>query len=122
MDTGTIIWIVVAVVVIALVAGVVMTAMRKRRVEQDRRRATELREKAHAHTGQAEHSDLAAREAEAEAERARAQAEQAEARATEARRDNLHDQAQVENHVREADHLDPDADPGVEPTQSSPRH
>lgn len=115
MDTGTIIWIVVAVVVIAIVAGVVMTAQRKRRLEQDRHRATELREEAKAHTGQAEHSDLAAREAEAEAELARAQAEQAEAQATEARRDNLHDEARVEDHVREADHIDPDTDPSTPP-------
>ena len=121
MDTGQIIWIVVAVVVIAIVAAVVMTISRRRRLEQDRHRATELREEAKAHTGQVQHSDLEAREAEVEAERARLQAEQAEARANEARRDNLHDEARVEDHVREADHVDPDTDPATHPEQGDHR-
>ena len=39
------------------------------------------------------------------------QAEQAEERAAEARRSQLHDEASVEDHVREADRVDPDHDP-----------
>jgi hypothetical protein len=48
--------------------------------------------------------------AEAEAERARVEAERAATRAAELRRGQQHEEARVEDHVREADRVDPDVD------------
>ena len=95
--------VVIAAIVIALMVG------RKKRAEANRQRALDLREKADqeavsAHQAKVEsaQAEAAAVQAEAEANRLRREAERNSAKAKEA-------SGRVEEHLRHADKLDPDA-------------
>lgn len=113
MDSDTLIWIIVAVVVGLLVIGLLGWLLKKqkdRSVEQHRSEAQELRHDAHARTGAIHEADVRARETEAEADRARLEAERAERRASEAGQARAQEQAAYEDRIREADRLDPDVD------------
>ena len=110
MDTGTIIWIVVAVVVVIALIALFAALGRRRKATKNRQHAETLRQDAHAQQTAVQQEELRAREAEAEAERKRVEAERAEAAAAEARQAHLQEHARVEDQVREADRVDPDVD------------
>jgi len=106
MDSGTLMWIIIAIVVVLVLAGVAMAVSRRRgsaQVEHRRHEAEQLREDAAAGA-----SGLQANRA--EAQEVRAEAETAQARATEAERAVAMDEATVEDRVRDADRVDPDVD------------
>jgi hypothetical protein len=99
MSSEQIIWVLVAIVVVAALVGVAMMASRRRgtaKVEQ-------LREDAVAGA-----SGLTS--SRAEAQEARAEAEAAQNRAAQAQQGAAMDEAVVEDRVREADRIDPDVD------------
>ena len=117
MDTSVLIWIIVAIVVVAVIIGVVVF-LRKRgtsRADANRKKAAEIRAKA-------QETDLAAREREAEAARVQAEAKRAEAdaQAAKVRAERLSQEgaerqneangvrAKVDEHLQKADKVDPD--------------
>lgn len=105
-------WIIIIVVVLAVVlaAALVWSAMKRKKDQAGRERASELRSEA-ADTGAAKHEQEArAREAEAEADRARAQADKLDAQAQDQRTSYDMTRASQEDAVREADRVDPDID------------
>ncbi len=110
------IWVIVAIIVIAVIAAVI-AASTKRKQEQNRTRAGELREQAAAQATGLQQREAHARETEARAAEARAEAErkQAEADRLEAEARDRHETAagyrdQHEENLRRADELDPDVD------------
>jgi FtsZ-interacting cell division protein ZipA len=106
MSSEQIIWVLVAIVVVAALVGVAMMASRRRgtaKVEHRRHEAEQLREDAVAGA-----SGLTS--SRAEAQEARAEAEAAQNRAAQAQQGAAMDEAVVEDRVREADRIDPDVD------------
>jgi FtsZ-interacting cell division protein ZipA len=105
-------WIVIVLIVIAvlLVIALVVTATQRKRDQLGRQRADELRSKAAATAAEHPEQEARAREAEAQAEQARARADQLAARADEHRTAYDQSQAQQEDHLREANRVDPDVD------------
>lgn len=101
------IWVIVAVVVLAVVLAVV-AMMSKRRAEQRRVRAEELRREASAQASGLTESEREAEEARAKAELAKAEARKAEERAATAEQGHQVEQASYEDKLREADRLDPE--------------
>jgi uncharacterized protein HemX len=128
MDTGQLVWIIVAIVILLALLAVVLYFGRKRTLDAQRNQAAELRQKA-------EEERLGARESEAKAVRAEADAKQAEVDAERLRREARERAEEAEtgrsrsdDQVREANSLDPDTDvrgrprdPSGEP-QNSARH
>jgi flagellar biosynthesis/type III secretory pathway M-ring protein FliF/YscJ len=112
MDTDTVIWIVVAVLVALVIIGLLAVVMNKRKTERRRNEAGALREDAHARTAELQEADLHAREAKLEADRASLEAQQAAARAQEADQVRTVEAAGYEDQLREADRLDPGVDTG----------
>ena len=109
----TVVWIVVAVVVALLILGLLAALMsNKRKTEQRKAQAAELRHDAQSRTPDLDEADVRAREAEVEAERARLEAQRAETRAAEAEQARAAEQAGYEDRIREADRLDPTIDTG----------
>lgn len=106
MDTGTIIWIVIAILVVAALVGLFL-AMKRRREAKRREHATEIRHEAAAAAPDIRESELHAQEAEARAERARLQAESADQDAARARQGVDAERAEFEDRVRTADRVDP---------------
>ncbi|HET9420028.1 MAG TPA: hypothetical protein VFO49_02745 [Nocardioides sp.] len=106
----TLIWIVVAVVVLLLIIGLLVALMGKKKTAQHRAQAVELRQDAQSRAPDLDEADVRAREAEVEAERARLEAQRAEARAAEAEQARAAEQAAYEDRIREADRLDPAVD------------
>ena len=100
------IWLIVIVVVVVVIAAVVLM-VRKRRTEQNRARAHELRQEASTHAGTLTESQRNADEARAQAELAKAEAQRAEERAARAQQSHQVDQAEYEDKLRTADKLDP---------------
>lgn len=109
MDTEDIIWIVVALLVLAALVGLLM-AMKKRKDAHRHEQATGLRQEAAAAAPNLRESELEAQEREARAERARLEAERAEREAAEARQSVAAEHAHVEDKVRTADQVDPHVD------------
>lgn len=108
------IWIVLAVIAVAIVVALLMAA-RKKKAERDRVHAGELRERAAAQATDLQKREAHARETEAEAAAARAEAErkQAEAQRLAAEAEERRRAADVQHqehqdHLRRADELDPD--------------
>ncbi len=110
MDTDTLIWIIVAIVVALLVIGALAAVLNKQKAQRRQAAATELRHDAVARTPAVEEADVRAREAQVEADRARYEAERAQARAQEAEQARSMEEAGVEDRLREADRLDPGVD------------
>lgn len=106
----TIIWIIVAVIVLALIVAAIAFVARGRREKQHAARAEELRSHAAEHDQQLAEERRQAAEAEAQAELARAEAERADERAREAHESRLYEEARHEDTLREADRLDPHVD------------
>ena len=116
MESSTWLWIVIALVLLAVVVAAVMMGRRKK-AEHDRTRAHELREQAAAQATGVQQHEARAKETAAQAEQARAEAQRkaAEAERLEAEaRDREATAAEVrekhEDHLRRADELDPDVD------------
>ena len=110
------IWVIVAIIVIAVIAAVV-AASTKRKQQQHRTRAGELREQAAAQATGLQQREAHARETEARAAEARAEADrkQAEAERLAAEARDRHETAagyrdQHAENLRRADELDPDVD------------
>lgn len=78
MDTSTIVWIVVGVVVVAAVIAFVVSRSGARRVEAKRAQAAAIREKAIGHDRRLREDEASATEAEAKAQLARAEAQKHE--------------------------------------------
>ncbi len=78
MDTSTIIWIIVAVVVVAAIIALVVSRSGARRVEAQRDQAAEIRDKAVEHDRRLREDEARATEADAEAQMARAEAQKRE--------------------------------------------
>lgn len=110
MDTSTIIGIVVGVVVVLLLVALISSFAGKRRKQQHKVQAEELRGEAAGRTTHVQDAQLKAQAAEADAQRSRAAAERAEAAAAEARQGADVERAVHEDKVREADRIDPDVD------------
>ena len=108
MDTTTVIVIVAVVVVLAIAVAAYL--MSKRRTEQRRARAEQLRLEADAQAGAVDASAQEAAAAEARAEVARAEAERAEQQAAEARQGLHVDEARREDALRRPTRVDPDVD------------
>ena len=106
--SGAVIWIVVLVVILVVLGVVVALLMNKRKTEQRRAHAAQLRTEAAGQSDAIAQSEREAAQAEAAAERARAEAARAEQRATEARQGVQMDQAVQEDRIREAQRVDPD--------------
>jgi FtsZ-interacting cell division protein ZipA len=105
-------WLVIILIVLAVLLAVALiaTAMKRKKDEAARQRASELRSDAAATASTTQVQEARAREAEAEAERVRAQADKLEAHAQEQRTSYDMTRAQQEDSLREADRLDPDVD------------
>jgi hypothetical protein len=110
MDSDTVIWIVVAVVVALLVLGLLAALMNKRKTEQRSAAAAELRQDARSRTLDLDEADVRAQEAQVQAERARLEAERAQTQAAEADQARAAEHAGYEDRIREADQLDPAVD------------
>lgn len=78
MDTSTIIWIVVAVVVIGAIIAFLVSRSGTRREEASRAKAAEMREKAQEHDRRLRESEASAAEANARSEMARVEAQRRE--------------------------------------------
>lgn len=122
METETVIWIVVAVVVALLVLGLLANLMSKRKTEHRRTEAAELRQDAQARTPDLDQADVRARAAQVEADQARLNAQQAEAQALEAEQARAAEQATYEDRIREADRLDPTVDTDTPEYQPDTRY
>ncbi len=116
MDTSTIVWIVVAAVVVLALLAVIAMAMKKKRDEHNRGRANELREQAAAQSTGVQQREAEARQTEAEARRTQAEADQkaAEAERLAAQASDKQSTAATyrqerDDNLRQADDLDPDA-------------
>src|ERR1700754_4731316 len=105
-------WIVVVLIVVAVlrVGALAGSATQRKRDQLGRQRADELRSEAAATAADHPVQEARAREAEAQAEQARARADQLAAQADEERTSYDMSRAQQEEHLREADKVDPDVD------------
>jgi len=105
-------WIVIVLIVLAVIAAVVLisAALKRKKDQVARERASELRSDAAATAATTQIQEARAREAQAEADRARAQADKLAAHAEAERTSYDMTRAQQEDHLREADRLDPDVD------------
>ena len=105
-------WIIIILIVLAVIVAValVSAALKRKKDQVARERAGELRSDAAATAATTRMQEARAREAQAEADRARAQADKLEAQAEAERTSYDMTRAQQEDHLREADRLDPDVD------------
>lgn len=117
MDGSTIVWIIVAVVVLLVVLAIAGVFGKKKKTEHDRSRAQELREQAAAqstgvqqHEAQARETEAEAKAARAEAERRAAEAQRLEAEAADKRSTAAGYREERDERLRQADELDPDRD------------
>jgi uncharacterized membrane-anchored protein YhcB (DUF1043 family) len=78
METSTIIWVVVAIVVVGAVVALLASRSGKRRVESQRAKAAEIREEVQEHDRELREREAAAAEARGRAEMARAEAQKRE--------------------------------------------
>jgi hypothetical protein len=105
----TVIIVIVVLAVMAVIAGVVLMSAR-RRTDQHRHRADQLRTKATARGGAVEAAQRDAAAEQARAEAVRVEAERAEQRSVEAQRELQVEEARQEDTWRAADAVDPDVD------------
>jgi hypothetical protein len=103
-------WIIVLALVVIVLIGMAGYLMNRKKAEQNRARARDLRLEASSGATVIPDAQVKAQEAEARAERARLEAERAEAEAALANSSLIAEQAQYEDRIREADRLDPDVD------------
>lgn len=107
------VWVIIAIAVIALIA-LVASAMKKRTAaraaERDRVRAGEIREEAQVKGVEASRREADAATARADADEARLAAEQREQEARQHEHRAGEVREEVDEHLTEADHLDPEVD------------
>jgi hypothetical protein len=105
-------WLVIVLIVLAVILAVALisTAMKRKKDQVARERASELRSDAAATAATTQVQEARAREAQAEADRVQAQADKLEAHADEQRTSYDMTRAQQEDSLREADRVDPDVD------------
>lgn len=97
-----------AIILVLIAAAFALRASSRKKTENNRLRAAELRSQAVSGTDDLHRAEHKAREADHEAEGRRLEAERAEAKAAEARREQAAEQAAMEDQVRAADRVDPD--------------
>jgi hypothetical protein len=118
--------IILIILAVLLAAALIWTAMKRKKDQIGRERASELRSDAATTAAAKKEQEARAREAEAEAERIRAQADKLEVHAQEERTAYDMTRAQQEEALREADRVDPDVDhrsPEYQPDlNGSPTH
>lgn len=102
--------IILVILAVVIAAVLIATAMKRKKAQVGRQRASELRSEAAQTALGKQEQEARAREAEAEAARARAQADRLDAQAGQERTSFEMTRAQQEESVREADRLDPDVD------------
>jgi uncharacterized protein HemX len=124
MDTSTVVWIVAAIVVVALIAFVAKMATDKKR-ERDRTHAAELREQAAGEATDVQRREALAKETEAkaaatraEADRKAAEAERLQAEAQDRLGSAAEHRHEHQEHLRRADELDPDVKHAAPTTDS----
>jgi flagellar biosynthesis/type III secretory pathway M-ring protein FliF/YscJ len=103
------IWVIVIIVVIVVVAAV-MSMASKRRTEQRRAHAEELRQDASTDASGLAESQRRTDELRAQADLAKAEAERAQEQAATAEQGHQVEQAGYEDKLREADRIDPEVD------------
>jgi len=103
------IWVIV-IAIVALVVIALVALISKRRTEQRRQRADELREEASARGAELTEAQREAEELRAKADLARSEAARAEEQAATAEQGHRMEQAGYEDKLREADRLDPEVD------------
>lgn len=108
MTTTQIIWLVVIVVAALVLIALVVASMRKKSQQDNRVRASHLREQADTQAAGLPDAHASAEQAEAQAEQARLEAQRAEEQAASARTEVAQQQATHEDQIRAADRLDPD--------------
>ena len=117
MDTGAVVWIVVALVVLALVVVAVMVrrSQGERRVEGQREKAREIREGAQVDRVEVQRREADAAKVDAQARLAQAESRERAADAaalqTEAQQRTVHadsSRADLDERLRQADDIDPD--------------
>jgi len=114
METETLIWIIVAVVVVLAVLALVMTLQKKRQRDRELRRehAGQLRQEATAAVPDVRTAAERLHHAKARAELAHVEARKADEEVVGLERVLAAEEAQREDHLREADRIDPDASEG----------
>jgi flagellar biosynthesis/type III secretory pathway M-ring protein FliF/YscJ len=113
MDTDTLVWIIVAVVIVLAMVAVVVMALRKKgeqELEDRREQAGELRQQASSTAPDVTDAQLRAEEADAKASLARTEAQRADEQAEAAKHRLAVEEAGQENLLRDADRVDPDVD------------
>ncbi len=108
MTTTQVIWLVVIVVAALALIGLVVSSMRKKSQQDNRARASQLREQADTQAAGLPDARASAEQAETKAEQARLEAQRAEEQAASARTEVAQQQATHEDQIRAADRLDPD--------------
>jgi FtsZ-interacting cell division protein ZipA len=118
MDTSTIIWIVVAIVVLAIVVWFLLRrsrAMKEKRLQHQRDEATELRRTAESERIEVQEREASAAKVDAEARLAQAEADRKAAEAARLQQEAQERSEQVgerrthvEDRLRRADEVDPD--------------
>lgn len=122
MDTSTLIWIIIGIIVVAAIIVIVWFVTKRGRreaqLEAQRHRAAEMRSTAadtdlaaREREAEALRADAAARKAEADAAQARADAERLARESSERQEDAQRLRTEAEEHLRKADEVDPDARP-----------
>ena len=115
METGTIIWIIVAIIIVGGIAAFVLSRSGARRTEADRAKAAEIREQANQHDRELREREASAAETKARAEMARVEAQKRELEAERlaAEADTRSESAAAvrqerDEQLRRADRRDPD--------------
>lgn len=126
MDTSTIIWIVVAVLVVLALIAVAVRLSGRRKLDRQRTKADEIRQEAASeeatvrrHEAEAAEQDALARQARAESDRKAAEAEKLQLAAEERGEQASAKRTEHADRLRSADEVDPDVpDHGVGDTYS----
>lgn len=120
MDTSTIVWIVVAVLVVLAVIAVVVRLSGRRKLDRQRAKAGDIRQQAASeettvrrHEAEAVEQDALARQARAEADRKAAEAEQLQLAAQERAEQASAKRTEHADLLRSADEVDPDMSDGA---------
>lgn len=125
IDALTVVWIVVAVVVVAVVIGVIVWVTRSqssRKVDRQREEAQDLRRRAEAELKRREADaarvDAEARLAQADADARAAEAARLQTEAHERDRDLAGERSEIDERLRRADEIDPDAGDATRPADA----
>ncbi len=115
MDTSTIVWIVVGVLVVLALVAVAVKLSGRQKVDRQRAKAGEIRQQADSeestvrrHEAEAAEQDALARQARAEADRKAAEAEKLQIQAEERAEQASGKRTEHQDRLRVADEVDPD--------------